>query len=237
MKKLVSTTIILFLISTLGVISSSAQQKETRDVKDFTGVSLSIAANIYLTQANSYKVELVADADLLEKIETVVDGNTLKIKRRNNLDWSWSNKKVLVYITMPQVEKLSISGSGDIVAQTPINSNRLDMGISGSGDIKIEDLSVKAIDVSISGSGDILLAGKNISESATYSVSGSGDIRAEGLQCKKVEVHVSGSGDVRVWAVDELNSKVSGSGDVYYKGRPLINSKSSGSGGFHSLGQ
>ncbi len=79
------------------------------------------------------------------------------------------------------------------------------------------------------------MAGAEVAESASYSISGSGDIDNQGLQCKKVKIQVSGSGDIKVWAVDDLDTRVSGSGDVYYKGRPIVNSKSSGSGSLHHL--
>lgn len=237
-KKLFSKRLcLLLLMFTLTAYTTIAQQKENRDVTGFTGIALSISADIYLSQANSFSVVIEGKAEVLKDIETIVEGNVLKIKRKNNLDWNWRDEDVKLYISMPQVEKISISGSGDIVAQTPISTNSLTMKISGSGDIKMDELTVSTLEIGISGSGDIDLAGKQVAESASYAISGSGDIDTEGLQCKKVEISVSGSGDVRVWAVDELNAKISGSGDVYYKGRPLINAKSSGSGEFHSIVQ
>jgi len=223
------------IFTILFINCTSAQQRETRNVSGFTGIGLSISADIYLTQAADYKVEIEAPADYLEKIETVVEGDMLKIKTKNHFNFSFGDKKVKVYISMPKVNTLSISGSGDIVAQTAIKTDDLKTKISGSGDIKIENLSAKNIELSISGSGDIYFAGSDVAETASYSISGSGDINNENLQCKKVEISVSGSGDIRVWAVDELKAKVSGSGDVYYKGRPIIDAKTSGSGGLQHI--
>jgi len=210
--------------------NSLAQNREVRSVTGFTGIGLSISADVYLTQASDFKVEIEAPADYLQEIETVVDGDMLKIKTKNHFNFSFKDKKVKVYISMPRVNALSISGSGDILAQTPIKTDDLKTKISGSGDVKIENLSAKNIELGISGSGDIYFAGSDVAEIASYSISGSGDINNENLQCKKIEISVSGSGDIRVWAVDELKAKVSGSGDVYYKGRPIIDAKTSGSG-------
>ena len=237
MKKLsfvlkIATTLVLSLML---INCTSAQQREVRNVKGFTGISLSVSADIYLSQANDYKVEIEADADYLEKIETVVDGNILKIKNKDHFSFDFHSKKVKIYISMPQVSSISISGSGDILAQTVIKTEDLKVKISGSGNVKIDNLSVKNLEMGISGSGDINLAGADVAESASYSISGSGDIDNQNLQCKKVDIHVSGSGDVRVWVVDELNAKVSGSGDVYYKGRPVVNANTSGSGGIHHI--
>lgn len=212
-----------------------AQKREIRNVSGFTGISLSISANVYLSQSSDYRVELEGDADYLEEIETIVDGDILKIKNKDHFNFDFRNKKINVYISMPKVCSVSVSGSGDIIAQTAIKSDDLKIKISGSGNVKIESLSVKNLDLGISGSGDIKMSGTDIAETASYSISGSGDIDNQDLQCKKVDIHVSGSGDVRVWAVEELDARVSGSGDVYYKGRPIVNAKSSGSGGIHHL--
>jgi hypothetical protein len=224
------------LVFTILIVNcTSAQQRETRKVSGFTGISLSISANIYLTQAAEFKVEIEGDADYLEKIETVVEGDILKIKTDNHFDFSFRDKKVKVYISMPLINSLKVSGSGDILAQTAIKTENLNIKISGSGNVKIENLSVKGLDTDISGSGDLYFAGTDVAESASYSVSGSGDIDSQNLQCKKVEIRVSGSGGAKVWAVDELNARVSGSGDVYYKGRPIVDAKTSGSGGIHHI--
>lgn len=229
--KVGATLVLSFLL----LNCSNAQNREVRNVSGFTGVSLSVSADIYLTQASDFKVEIEGDADCLEKIETYVEGDILKIKSKDHFNFEFHSKKVKFYISMPQITSLSISGSGDIFAQTAIKSDDLKIKISGSGNVKVDNLSTKNLDLSISGSGDIYMSGMDVAESASYSISGSGDIDNQGLQCKKVEIHVSGSGDVKVWAVDELNARVSGSGDIYYKGRPIVDAKTSGSGGIHHL--
>ncbi|MHC1702571.1 MAG: head GIN domain-containing protein [Tenuifilaceae bacterium] len=222
-------------LSLVLISSSFAQKSEERNVSGFTGIGLSISADIYLTQASNYKFVIEGDADYLEKIETIVDGDVLKIKNKERFNFDFNNKKVKIYISMPQINSLNISGSGDIKAQSAIKTDDLKIKISGSGNINVDNLSAKNLSIGISGSGDIHIAGTDIVESASYTISGSGKIKNENLQCKRVEIQVSGSGDVKVWAVDELKSKVSGSGDVYYKGRPIVDSKSSGSGGIRHI--
>jgi hypothetical protein len=224
------------IVAVLGIINcSNAQKRESRKVSDFTGIGLSIAANVYLTQADLYNVEIEADADILRKIETAVDDGKLRIKYVDRWYSNFSNKKVNIYISMPRLQELSIAGSGDIVAQSPLTTDNLSIGISGSGDVTIDMLSAKSVEVTISGSGDIKLGGPNVVERTDVAISGSGDVKAENLQCRQVSARISGSGDIRIWAVDDLEARVSGSGDIYYKGRPVVNAKTSGSGGLHHL--
>ena len=56
------------------------------------------------------------------------------------------NKKVTVYITMPKINGLAVSGSGKAEIKNPVRAENLDLSVSGSGklfttDIIADDLS------------------------------------------------------------------------------------------------
>jgi hypothetical protein len=207
--------------------SSAGQRKETRSVSSFNSLDLAISANVFLKQGSGVSLELEGDADDLEKIETVVSGSTLKIKTRPG---SWNLRKITVYLTMENIEKLKISGSGSIKAETNINANNLDLGISGSGNIHIPNLSAKEIMSEISGSGNISFSGNGPANYSKMVVTGSGDINAEGFSANNADVRITGSGDCKVNANDKLDVRITGSGSVYYKGRAQINANVTGSG-------
>ncbi|MDM8159202.1 head GIN domain-containing protein [Labilibaculum sp. K2S] len=215
-----------------------AQKTETRNVGSFESVSLAIHAKVFITQENSTSVKMKGDADDLEEIITEVEDGTLKIKRRKNKSWGWNNsfKNIEVYISSSQIKNLSISGSGNIVAKSPIETTNAKYAISGSGNIFIEDLSAENVECHISGSGDINLKGNGLKELEIH-ISGSGDVDAGNLKSENVSVRVSGSGDCKVYATKNLNARVAGSGDIYYRGKPdFIDSKSAGSGHIKSIG-
>ncbi len=216
----------LVLLALFAIGCSYAQTKETRDVDDFTGVAFGVAGELILEQGNNFSVVLEGDEDFLEEIETTVRNNKLLI--RHDRWFSFGNKKVTVYITMPEVESLSVSGSGKMIAKGSIRTDNLDMGVSGSGDIELKDLIAGSIDCGISGSGTITLDGE--AEDGEVSISGSGDYYGQSFQLETLDVSISGSGTCRT-AVDEaLEARVSGSGDVYYTGNPNVDARVSGSG-------
>jgi len=207
-----------------------AQEKETRDVGSFSSISLSISADVYLTQGNETKVVIEAEQKILDLILTEVDGDNLKIKYPRGKWNIRSNKQINIFITTPGVEGLFLSGSGNIKAETQIKTESLDFSISGSGNIEIDDLVASDVEGHISGSGDINLSGSKTAESLEISISGSGDMFAETLKVNSVEIRISGSGTCKVFAVSELEASISGSGSVYYKGNPMVNARVSGSG-------
>lgn len=218
------------LISSCNITVSGESKEEKRPLKDFTGVALAVPADVYISQGQTYSFTIEGETEFLEKIVTEVEDGTLKIKTEGWFNFGWNNQKVIIKITMPTVEKLSVAGSGDIKAMTPIKSDKLATIISGSGDISIQDLIVDVLSASISGSGDIDLYGKSEASNATVKVTGSGDINLKGIMFNEAEVTISGSGDVYLQVKNDLNAKVVGSGDIVYSGTPKVDARVSGSG-------
>jgi hypothetical protein len=208
----------------------SGNTTEIRDVSKFDGIDLTISANIYLKQGSPQSVKLEGNADDLAKVVTDVSGSELKIKSRPG---SWNIHHVDVYITMENIENLTISGSGSIKSETLVSSNNLSLIVSGSGNINVPELTVKNVSSVISGSGNISYAGKSLAEDAKIVVTGSGNVNSNGLEVKKADVTITGSGDCNVYADEKLEVQITGSGSVTYKGKALIDANVTGSGKVH----
>jgi hypothetical protein len=216
------------VLAALLILSASAafsQKKETRDVGDFNSVGLGIHAELYLTQGSPHELVIEASEDQLDRIETEVRNGHLKIKSES---WRSNFKNVKIWVTMPEVNGLYLSGSGKMVAETPIESGELEMKVSGSGKIEIDELRGDELDVSISGSGDVYLKGS--ADEMELSISGSGGLHAAGLKVGEADVRLSGSGSCEIDATDELNAAISGSGKVHYFSNPQVDAAVSGSG-------
>ena len=88
-------------------------KKETRSVGNFKAVASAGSMNVQLAYGKPGSVTVEADGNLLEYIETKVENNTLKIGTRNYVSIRSSNK-ITVYVTVDQLEGLSVAGSGNI---------------------------------------------------------------------------------------------------------------------------
>jgi hypothetical protein len=205
-----------------------------RSVGEYDRVALAGWFDVELVNGNEGELTLVGESNLLDYIKTEVKDGKLTIKQRKgvNLRPSNWNEGILITVPVESIDGVSLSGSGDIVGKTTLQSNNFKTSISGSGDITLE-VKAKSIDASMSGSGDINLSGRTTD--FEVSVSGSGDIRAYDLEADFVDAQVSGSADIKVTANEMLKARVSGSGDISYKGNPKkIDTKSSGSGDISS---
>jgi len=246
MKKHSYLTILAFLLSA-GFVT--AQQRETREVDNFTKISFGFPGKLYLKQGSPQKVELEGNRDVLEEIETEVDNGRLKIGREGK--WSnWKNDdKITVYVTVPNIEAVSVSGSGDLIGESKIRTNDLDLSVSGSGSMSLEAEARGDVQANVSGSGDMILKGHfeslesdvsgsgkvvldaAIDNTADFGISGSGKIEARG-EADKVKTNISGSG--RVLAADlqtkRCEVRISGSGSVEINVAEELDANISGSG-------
>jgi len=221
------TLMIMWAICLLPLnIVASDTVKETRDLDSFSKIKLTISADIVLSQGSDQQVILEGRPGDLEKILTIVENGSLKIKHDGI---GPGLKKITIFITVPKIEAISVSGSGDIRNDGPMVEEELSIAISGSGNIHFEQLKTEKVNLAISGSGDVLLEGKNKGE-IQIAVSGSGDINCEEFETNMANIVISGSGDCIVNVQEELNVKISGSGDVLYHGSPKVNARASGSG-------
>jgi len=231
--KLFISVMSILLITHFQIDAETFQNSKNRDLPKFTSVKLAISANVYLSQSATQSLRIEASEKLLNLIETEVKDGRLIIKwTKNNVR---NNEKIKIYISMEEVEGITISGSGDVIADGKIKTDKLELAISGSGDMSFSNLEANDIKSKISGSADISISGSQIANSLSVAISGSGDVEASKLQVKNVKVKISGSGNCKLNVLNQLDASISGSGDVYYKGRPKINGKVAGSGSIRSL--
>jgi len=187
-----------------------------------------MSADVYLSQGDQQSVEVEADKAAMEFIETEINGNTLVVRNREG---HWRNLgRIKIYITMPDITEIELSGSGSVMSQTPIRAAALKIGLSGSGNVKITSLQSSSLFANITGSGDIYLSGENDQANMDATITGSGSIKAEELRVANATVHITGSGSARVNVMKELETNITGSGSVQYRGNPMINAHSTGSG-------
>lgn len=207
-------------------------KKKTETLSSFSGISLSVAADVYLTQGNEQIVEVVADDETLEKLIVEVKNETLIIRfpSENNLFRNFKPGKIEIFVTAKNIDKLNVAGSGGIIAKDELSSSNISLSVTGSGDIKLENLKANSVNATVTGSGDIYLKGKSKTGSLNAVVSGSGSIKAGDLEAESANATVTGSGKCNVYSNGSINAKTTGSGNVYYSGSANINAHSTGSG-------
>jgi hypothetical protein len=101
--------------------------------------------------------------------------------------------------------------------------------ISGAGDVTLEKLDQRELELRISGSGQIEAHGAV--ERVAAHISGSGDVRLGDVAMKRLDARISGSGSIEAGPKDEADVTLSGAGKVKLLTRPAtLHSKVSGAG-------
>lgn len=203
---------------------------EERNLTAFSAIECDLSAEVTVVQSEDYKVKIETSENILDILKTEVSGSTLLIdlKKGKCLKNNYS-LKITVY--MPELRGLSISGSGDVYVPGKIQSEFLELEISGSGSIRMDSLKTNSIEADISGSGEMYLTGTDTVATQNIEISGSGSVEAINLPVKKSTIDISGSGDSKVFVLSTLDVEISGSGEVIYRGNPIISQQVSGSGG------
>lgn len=234
--KTILASLAFMIICFLPAMQLKAEEQE-RKVDSFSEISLRIPGKLHLQQGEKQHVEIVAKTSTLEEIITEVKDRKLifRFPNKNYLWKTFNPGDITIYVTVPEITSLSISGSGDILAEDLINSRILDISISGSGDIQLDELKTDRVSITISGSGDAILHGTDTATDLSATISGSGNIKAINLPVQDAMVKVSGSGNCSVNAQNKLTIKLAGSGSVSYKGRPQIDKTVVGSGSVQNI--
>lgn len=227
MKKSIILSAIAFVIAVAA--SAGTIEKETRDLRNFKKVSFGISGDLFISFGD-FNVTLEGNKDDLEEIKTVVSDGRLVIKQ-DNWNFRLSKEKIIIHITMPAIEGLSVSGSGKAeITDAVKEADGLDLSVSGSGRLITNNLTADNINMNISGSGNILIKGSGTADKGEIGISGSGNYDGDQLEIDKLRVKVSGSGNCTCRAGDSLSASISGSGNVYYLGNPELDARVSGSG-------
>lgn len=198
---------------------------QNRSVGNFSGVDVSGAIDVYLTQDSSYSVKVEVDNNLQEFIEVYVDGNKLRIHQRNNTSLD-PTRDIKVYVSAPSYRRVEASGACSVISKNRLGTDDdFAIHLSGACDVDL-DLKAPRVRAEVSGACSVTLKG----ETKDFSVDGSGstDLKCFGLLTENADVDLSGASDAEVYASVKLDASASGSTDIKYKGNPSVNSHMSG---------
>ena len=178
----------------------------TLNLEDIRGLAVSGSQNVVITQGSPQEVIVEGQANLIDILSTRVEDGIWEVGFTENVR---NAEDFTVFVTVPDVDQISVSGSGNV---------------SSAGDLNLDVISIV-----VSGSGNVSLAGSVDTQTAV--VSGSGEVSNYSMTSRQTTATVSGSGEVRITATELLNATVSGSGDIKYRGNPTtVNRTVSGSG-------
>lgn len=185
------------------------------DLTDFNEISTSLSANVNFTKADNYSCIVSVDENLFEYLDIKVKDNELLMgKRKGDKNTNLKATQFVIEVTAPSLESLNLAGSGTFNVLSPLNSEKIEANLAGSGDIVLNTVTVAKAELNVAGSGD-LLCNELIAEKLDCNVAGSGDLKVVAGTVREAEAGVAGSGDiVLTCAIENLDANVAGSGDI-----------------------
>ncbi len=200
---------------------------DTRSVGSFSSVEVGGAIDLYVKQDAAQSVKIEADGNLLEYIDSYLEGDKLVVRTKDGFNLKPS-RDIKVSVSASLFKRIEASGSCDVFTENQLVSNEnLSVSLSGSCDAKM-DIKAPSVETDISGACSVQLKGetKNLKAGG----SGSVDFKCFDMLAENVSVDISGAGDAEVYASQKLDVDVSGAAGVKYKGNATVNQHVSGAG-------
>jgi hypothetical protein len=193
--------------STTGVQGSGHAASETRHVAPFDELDLAGSNNVVVRSGDKQSVVVRGDDNLLSMVTTRVQDGRLAI----GTPGSFSTKAPMrVEITVPSLQALTLSGSG-IITAADLQARHLTVRLAGSGVVRATG-AVTRLDVVLTGSGDVEL-GQLVARHARAAIEASGRIVVQATD--SLDATVRGSGVILYSGGPErVTRNVSGSGAI-----------------------
>ncbi len=196
---------------------------ESRNVSAFTGVSVSSGIEMELKMGSPASVQVEADDNVIESIETTVSNGQLTIRTRG---MNLNNAHMKVLITTPGIDQLKASGGAEIQVNKLVSETRIACQASGGASIE-GDLDAPEISVEASGGAEITLTGRT--RNLSVEASSGGSIHAAQLMSEQTKASASSGASAHVHSSVSLDAHASSGGELSYRGGgALIQGESSG---------
>ena len=211
---------------TLDKIYSNVSSLSEMNISDFDELDVKGAFEIEISQSDSYKV-LLSDAIEEDLVDFRMEGDKLRIswgkdhKIFQKLN-RWKDPKI--FIEMPALQELSISGATDCKIKE-FNQNTMKFDLRGASELEAS-VDIEQLDAYLAGASYMELEGEV--QSADFKLVGASEIDAEELEIAELEVDMAGASKTDVNVVSEIRGKLVGASSLYYTGDPNIDVKSLG---------
>jgi len=194
-----------------------------------SSIELQGSFDVIIKQGEEQEVKAVGNDNIIDHLDTYMSDGTWYIGMEQGCFYNFDLK---IYLTVPYIESIANSGSGDMHVEDFNDNGDLILDINGSGDINLWKFTgVENMTVTIGGSGSIVL-NDSVEGLQNISVRNSGSGKYKGFEAETVNCTLfsNGSGYCEVTVSEYLDVTINGSGNVYYKGRPAIDVNDNGSG-------
>ena len=185
---------------------------------DFTAIEVGWAFEVSVTQSSSYSVVISANEKIFDNIEVTQTGNTLIIGHKPGIEFTDLFRKA--EISMPDLNKLTLSGATQGTAEGFSNSDTFVLGLSGASSLEITNINVGDVEINVSGA-STLNAGGTANDLFSLICCAS-NVDLSNFPVNNAEVNVDGASIATINLDGILDADVSGASTLEYIGEPIM---------------
>jgi hypothetical protein len=220
-KALIPLLATIFLIGCAQVTITGSGNVVTQEeaITGFDKVDISQSFSVEITQGENFRAVIRVDDNLVEHLNVVKQGSTLKIGLKPNRNYTIRDATMEAEVTMPELVGLDLSGSSEANVSGFESTKPLVIDISGNSTLR-GDIQAGDSGFDVSGNSSVMINGS--AKDVTIDASGSSEVDLTDFPASDGTVDASGSSTVTVNLSGRLDADASGSSDIYYLGDPTL---------------
>jgi len=196
-------------------------------ISDFNKVDISHSFDVNISQGKHFSVIIRVDDNLVEHLQVVKQGSTLKIGLNPNRDYTIRDATMEAEVIMPELTGLDLSSSSHATITGFKSTKDLSIDLSSSSSLQ-GDIEAGDVSFDLSSSSDVVINGSG--QNTTIEASSSSVVDLSKFPVADAAINISSSSTVTVNASGRLDVDASSSSDVYYLGNPLMGEIDTSSG-------
>jgi hypothetical protein len=222
----------------LGLVSGSGNVIEKNlDNTGFNRLEISNVLKVEISQAAGYSININADDNIMDYLVVSQSGETLRLGLKQG--YNYRSFTAVASITMPELDRLVMSGATGGTVRGFDSSNDMYIGVSGASYLSVSGLMLDELRIEVSGVGTLegyLTAGdvefqvsgassltlSGSAENLDASVSGASRMSLDDFAAHDVDISVSGASTAVVNMDGTLDADISGASKLYYIGEPVM---------------
>jgi hypothetical protein len=188
-------------------------------ITGFDKVDISYSFDVNISQGESFSVVIHADDNLVEHLQVVKEGSTLKIDLKPNSP-NIKSATLQAEITMPELTRLDMNGSSHATITGFKSAQDLVVDASGASHLQ-GDIEADTVSFNLDGSSEVILTG-SAQNVIIEEASGSSDVNLTDFPVIDASVKAGGKSQVTVNVSGRLDVDASNGANVYYLGNPTL---------------
>lgn len=229
---IVILTIAAFFFSSCSFTIEKQEQgpsvEKTFDLTEFKGIDVQYNGKIIYTVGDTLSLRAEAPQRMLDKLNIFVGKDSIlhilckddmqSISKIHYINFH-NDDQCTIHITGPSLSSLNLIGASDFECHSTMQSEYLDVRVTGAGDLDFDTLLVNNFSTNVSGAGDIDIKAL-VGQKVKFVTAGAGDIDAKLIKVAQTDIHITGAGDIKADFddCDTANIEISGAGDLTLSG-------------------